>query len=295
MDIRQLYYYKEIIQQGSISKAADALHIAQPPLSQLLKKLEDELGSTLIHRYRKKWQVTETGTLLYDYANRLLNEMEDVKQRITEIENGESGTVHIGVSSSCSNLLLDYIKKHRLLYPNVKVHIHNGNSEELLLRLEQKEIDVAFLLRPIDHTRYDHILLKLQSCRAVIPAAWSDQFPDHEVTFKQLANPPFVMLAPLEGLSLTENIASAFHHHQVQPNVIIECKDIQMVIQLVNKEVGVSIIPIDYLTTPHDLITLKPIKGFDEVMEPAIIKLKDANRSVAAQQFWQMMTDTNEH
>jgi len=55
MDFRQLYYFKEIVKQGSVSKAAEVLHIAQPPLSQLLKKLETDLGTTLIHRYRQKW------------------------------------------------------------------------------------------------------------------------------------------------------------------------------------------------------------------------------------------------
>ncbi|GAK01255.1 LysR family transcriptional regulator substrate-binding protein [Geomicrobium sp. JCM 19055] len=215
-----------------------------------------------------------------------------MKQRITEIENGDAGSVHIGVSSSCSNLLLDYIKQHRQHYPNVKIHIHNGNSEDLLTLLEQKEIDVAFLLRPFDYTRYDHKLLNLQSCRAVIPKAWISQFPDYDVTFTQLARTPFVLLAPLEGLSLTENIKSSFQNEQVEPNVIIECKDIQMVIQLVSQKVGVSVIPIDSLSTTHDSITLRPIKGFDDVMEPAIIKLKDSHRSVAARQFWQLITST---
>ena len=60
IDIRQLHYFKEIVDQGSISKAAQILHIAQPPLSQQLKKLETELGTTLIHRYRQKWELTET-------------------------------------------------------------------------------------------------------------------------------------------------------------------------------------------------------------------------------------------
>ena len=104
MDFRQLHYFKEIVKQGSISKAAEVLHIAQPPLSQLLKKLENDLGTTLIHRYRQKWELTETGELLYQYADQLLMQMQDVKQQIQEIEQGIAGTVRIGVSSACSNI-----------------------------------------------------------------------------------------------------------------------------------------------------------------------------------------------
>ncbi|MEY8560759.1 LysR family transcriptional regulator [Jeotgalicoccus halotolerans] len=75
MDIRQLRYYKEIVDQGSISKAAERLHIAQPPLSQLLKKLEDDFNTELIRRYRQKWEVTESGELLYRYAVQILGQL----------------------------------------------------------------------------------------------------------------------------------------------------------------------------------------------------------------------------
>lgn len=75
MDIRQLRYYKEIVDQGSISKAAESLHIAQQPLSQLLKKLEDDFNTELIRRYRQKWEVTESGELLYLYAVQILGQL----------------------------------------------------------------------------------------------------------------------------------------------------------------------------------------------------------------------------
>ena len=149
MDIRQLHYFREIVKQGSISKAAEVLHIAQPPLSQMLIKLENNLGTTLIHRYRKKWELTETGKLLYQYAEQMLVQVLEVKQRIQEIEQGIAGTISIGVSSACSNILIDYVSVFRTQYPKVKIKLITGNSEELLKRLERREIDVVSLLRPI--------------------------------------------------------------------------------------------------------------------------------------------------
>ena len=148
---------------GQHFKAAEVLHIAQPPLSQLLKKLETELGTTLIHRYRKKWELTETGELLYQYAEQMLSQMQDVKQRIQEIEQGTAGTVRIGVSSACSNMLIDYISMYRTQFPNVKISIINGDSEELLKRLEQREIDIALLIRTSNSEQYDIKILKKQS------------------------------------------------------------------------------------------------------------------------------------
>ena len=129
------------------SEAAEVLHIAQPPISQMLKKLEMELGTTLIYRYRQKWELTETGEVLYQYATRLLIRMQDVKRQIQEIEKGTAGTVRIGVSSACSNMLIDYVSMYRAQFPNVKISISSGNSEGLLKLIEKKEIDVALLLR----------------------------------------------------------------------------------------------------------------------------------------------------
>lgn len=290
MDIRQLHYFREIVKQSSISKAAEALHIAQPPLSQLLKKLETELGTTLIHRYRKKWELTETGEILYQYAEQMILQMQDVKQRIQEIEQGKAGTIRIGVSSACSNMLIDYISIYRTQFPNVKINIINGNSEELLKRLEQREIDLAFLLRLSSSEHYEMKLLKKQPYVVIVPTSWSMPFLKPYVTFKQIANLPFILLAAMEGHSFHEEIQSAFEKHHIEPNIIIECKDISMVTSLVSKGLGVSIIPrMDYASSFLENLTLFELKQFSHNVEPVILKLKDAPTSKVVAQFWDIV------
>lgn len=290
MDIRQLHYFREIVKQSSISKAAEALHIAQPPLSQLLKKLETELGTTLIHRYRKKWELTETGEILYQYAEQIILQMQAVKQRIQEIEQGIAGTIRIGVSSACSNMLIDYISIYRTQFPNVKINIINGNSEELLKRLEQREIDLAFLLRLSNSDHYEIKLLKKQPYVVIVPTSWSMPFPHQYVTFKQIANLPFILLAAMEGHTFHEEIQSAFKKHHIEPNIIIECKDISMVTSLVSKGLGVSIIPkMDYASSFLENLSLFELKQFSHNVEPVILKLKDAPTSKVVAQFWDIV------
>ncbi|OQR56030.1 LysR family transcriptional regulator [Bacillus sp. CDB3] len=290
MDFRQLYYFKEIVKQGSISKAAEVLHIAQPPLSQLLKKLETDLGTTLIHRYRQKWELTETGEILYQYANQMLMQIQDVKQQIQEIEQGIGGTVSIGASSTCSNMLIDYVSTFRTQYPNVKINIVTGNSEELLKRLEQREIDVALLLRLGNSEQYEMKVLKKQSTAVIIPASWATSFSSQHVTIEQIAQFPFIMLGAMEGLSFNEDLFKVFDEHQVKPNIIIECKDIRMVIALVSRGLGLSVIPrMDYTSTFLEHTTLFELKQFDFHLEPVIIKLKDQRISKVASQFWEIV------
>ncbi len=90
----------------------------------------------------------------------MLMQIQDVKQQIQEIEQGIGGTVSIGVSSTCSNMLIDYVSMFRTQYPNVKIKIVTGNSEELLKKLEQREIDVALLLRLGNSEQYEMKILK---------------------------------------------------------------------------------------------------------------------------------------
>lgn len=290
MDFRQLYYFKEIVKQGSISKAAEVLHIAQPPLSQLLKKLETDLGTTLIHRYRQKWELTETGEILYQYANQMLMQIQDVKRQIQEIEQGIGGKVSIGVSSTCSTMLIDYVSTFRTKYPNIKINITTGNSEELLKRLEQREIDVALLLRLGNSEQYEMKILKKQPTAVIIPTSWATSFSSQHVTIEQIAKFPFIMLGAMEGLSFNENLLKAFDEHQVKPNIIIECKDISMVVSLVSKGLGLSVIPrMDYTSPFLEHTTLFELKQFDFHLEPVIVKLKDKRISKVASQFWEMV------
>ncbi|MCU4767071.1 LysR family transcriptional regulator [Bacillus toyonensis] len=290
MDFRQLYYFKEIVKQGSISKAAEVLHIAQPPLSQLLKKLETDLGTTLIHRYRQKWELTATGEILYQYANKMLMQIQDVKQQIQEIEQGIGGTVSIGVSSTCSNMLIDYVSMFRTQYPNVKIKIVTGNSEELLKKLEQREIDVALLLRLGNSEQYEMKILKKQPTAVIIPSSWATSFSSQHVTIEQIAQFPFIMLGAMEGLSFNEDLFKVFDEHQVKPNIIIECKDIRMVIALVSRGLGLSVIPrMDYTSSFLEHTALFELKQFDFHLEPVIVKLKDQRISKVASQFWEMV------
>ncbi|AHA10356.1 LysR family transcriptional regulator [Bacillus toyonensis] len=290
MDFRQLYYFKEIVKQGSISKAAEVLHIAQPPLSQLLKKLETDLGTTLIHRYRQKWELTATGEILYQYANKMLMQIQDVKQQIQEIEQGIGGTVSIGVSSTCSNMLIDYVSMFRTQYPNVKIKIVTGNSEELLKKLEQREIDVALLLRLGNSEQYEMKILKKQPTAVIIPSSWATSFSSQHVTIEQIARFPFIMLGAMEGLSFNEDLFKVFDEHQVKPNIIIECKDIRMVVALVSRGLGLSVIPrMDYTSSFLEHTTLFELKQFDFHIEPVIVKLKDQRISKVASQFWEMV------
>lgn len=289
MDIRQLHYFREIVNQGSISKAAEVLHIAQPPLSQQLKKLETELGTTLIHRYRQKWELTETGEVLFQYAEKLLSTMKDIKQQISEIELGSAGILRIGVSSACLNLLVDYVSLYREQFPNVKISIEKGNSEELLKKLDRKEIEIALLLK-LDHSeQYFVKTLGKQEYVVVSPRSWGTIFSSEKVTFRDVANYPFIMLGAMGGHSYYKNILRAFDAEDVMPDIVLETKDLTTVIAMVGSGVGLSIIPRVAYAVPMEQLVIHELKSFEFYVEPVMIKTRDERVSKAASQFWELV------
>lgn len=289
MDIRQLYYYKEIVDQGNISKAAEVLHIAQPPLSQLLKKLETELNTTLIHRYRQEWKVTESGNLLYRYAEQMISQMEEVKNRIHEIEEGVGGTIHIGISTACSNMLMDYIVLFRAQYSEIKINIITGDSEGLLKKLENKEIDIALLLKPNKTEQYEMKNLKKEHAVLIVPDQWAASL-SAQPTLKEISELPFIMLGAMEGHSFHGSLLKAFEAYEVKPNTVVECKDIPMVVSLVNRGLGVSIMPrMHYKSSLYEHLTIYELEQFDFSVEPVMMKMKDAPISKAASQFWEIV------
>ena len=121
MDIKQMIYFKTIVEEGTISKAAQVLHMAQPPLSTQLKQLEDELGVQLLKRGHRKVELTQAGKLFYKRSLQILTLSEMTLHEMKETQNE---IIRIGITSSNSGLIekiQDYLIRNKLLSFRIKV------------------------------------------------------------------------------------------------------------------------------------------------------------------------------
>jgi LysR family transcriptional regulator, salicylic acid-responsive activator of bsdBCD len=286
VDIKQLKYFKTIVDEGNISKAAEILHMAQPPLSQQLKRLENELGTVLIKRYTHQWELTETGKSLYRHAVQLLQDFKEIKQEINEIEEGVRGTLTLGVSPSCVSFLPNYIRQFRMNYPDVFIKIWKGDSSYLQKLLLEREIELSFMLLPMNFHDYHVIRLPQNPFVVAIPAKWKSEFANSSVKLTDIIGYPFLMLGPMKGYLMYENILGQFHKHQFSPNIVMECKDISTLLSLVASEIGISIIPKSeiYGSFNQDIQTLD-IEDFSLFVEPAIIYQKQHRLNKTAENF----------
>lgn len=169
MDIRVLQYFLTVAREESITKAAERLHMTQPPLSRQLKDLEDELGKQLLIRGNKKVTLTGDGMLLRKRAEELVDLMEKAKAELTFSNENIGGDVHIGCGETeAISFLAQAAQNLQQKYPLIHYHIYSGDAERVMERLDKGLIDFGLLVGPVDVNKYDYIRLPMKDTWGVL-------------------------------------------------------------------------------------------------------------------------------
>ncbi|MDO4416323.1 MAG: LysR family transcriptional regulator [Erysipelotrichaceae bacterium] len=155
MDLRVIEYFLAVAEEGNISHAAERLHVSQPTVSRQLMDLEIELNKKLFERTNKKVILTEDGMQFRETANDILRLYEKAKSSFSE-ESELAGDLYIAAAEIESfSVLSEKIKQFHDLYPSVVFHIHSGNAEEILSRIDKGTADLGWIVRSSDTSRFE--------------------------------------------------------------------------------------------------------------------------------------------
>ena len=161
IETRLLYYYLSVAREQSITHAAEALHITQPTLSKQMMELESQLGKQLFIRGKKKIILTDEGVFLRNRAQELMSlmdKMESAFQTETELV---AGDIHLGSGETpFMKDIADVFKQMHDEYSKVHLHIHSGDVETLLDRLDKGLLDACLLFAPPRQEKYEYLKLK---------------------------------------------------------------------------------------------------------------------------------------
>jgi len=165
MELRQMRYFKAIVEEGTISKAAARLRMAQPPLSIQLKSLEKEIGQPLVIRGHKRVKLTPAGCLFYKRCLQMLSLCELMTNELADLS---TQTLRIGITSSNStpqqqNKIVEFIRDH----PKLNVSIKEGTSVEMIDALHSHDIDIGILRTPFTTNDLDTIIMTKEPMVAV--------------------------------------------------------------------------------------------------------------------------------
>ena len=169
MEIRVLRYFLTIAREGSITSAAEQLHITQPTLSRQIKDLEDELGQKLFHRSSHSMKLTQEGFIFRQRAEEIVAMVDKTSAEFLSMDKPLAGDIYIGGGETLAvSLIADLIAELRKEYPDIRYHLYSGNEADVTERLDRGLLDFGILVQPADLTKYDCIHLPAEDIWGVV-------------------------------------------------------------------------------------------------------------------------------
>lgn len=265
MDIKQLIYFLTIAEEGNISKAADRLHMAQPPLSQQLKLLEEELGVLLFERNTRRMQITDAGQLLQNRAQQIIDLMEKTSKELNDLKEGSQGLLSIGTISSAGETLVPImVQNFHKVYPGVDFRIKESSTFEILELVKRGVVEIGVIRTPFNLETFDYISLPEEPMMAAALNSLLDM------------NKTSINLGELKGKPLlfhnryANNIEEACKKSGFEPKVKCRIDDTRTMLNWASAGMGIALIPRDMMALIPDS-NLRFIEIKEETLATKII------------------------
>ena len=241
MEIHQLRYFVAVAEEGNFSRAAAKVRVAQPSLSQQIRKLEAEIGQPLFDRLPRSVVVTEAGRCLLEYAQQILASIGDARRCVDELKGKIAGDVAVGAIPTIAPYVLPELvvtfQKH---YPDVRLHIVEDVTASVSRRVESGELDVALAstCRRSPTLRVER--LGHEPLLALVPQTHA-LAKQNEITLDDLKSQRFLLLHEMHCLS--QQVHHLLESRRLHPEVALAGSQLSTIANMVAAGIGVSIVP----------------------------------------------------
>ncbi|MYN47020.1 LysR family transcriptional regulator [Pseudoduganella sp. FT93W] len=248
IDLKQLKYFLAVAEEKSFSRAAERLHISQPPLSQQIMKLESELGVKLFARTTRTFELTVAGKALMQEATDLLAKMRMTVDTIRQIDRGEVGRLRVGiVGSAMWGPIPSLLEEFQTKYPRVTWTIHELGPTLQYEALRAKQVDVGFWREPrLDEEDLKRDNLRQELCfREDVCVAINEHHPlakEEAIELSDIAEEPMLTLA-LDKSSFPRYLIQCCVKAGFQPTIFQEASEPQTLLAMVGAGLGVALMP----------------------------------------------------
>ncbi len=278
MDLRQLRYFVMVATERNFTRAAERLHIAQPPLSRQIQQLETEVGVKLIDRDARPLRLTPMGRLFHEQAVQVLGRVDEMRAMMERALLLEKRHFVIGfVASTIYARLPALIRQFRLAAPKVDISLVEMASLEQIAALKEGRIDVGFGRVRFEDAAVRRTVLREEPLVAAIPAGHAAAREDGPLTLARIADHPLIVYPRLPRPSYADQVLSLFHDHGLDPRVAHEARELQIAIGLVAAEEGVCIVPESMQKSRVDDVVYRQL--VERAVSPIIMSQRIADRS----------------
>jgi DNA-binding transcriptional LysR family regulator len=258
MELRHLRYFVAVAEHLSFGRAAERLHISQPPLSRQIRGLEVELGAALLSRTRRSVRLTAAGAALLPEARRLLRDADALQAGARQLASGQVGTLALGfISVAAYNVLPELAPEFRRRHPGIRLALQEATSDVQLAALAQGELDVGLVLPPVDAPGLDYAPLLHDTLVAALPAGRGGG--KGPLALASLRDEPFILFPRPVGTSLHDQIVGACQRAGFAPRVEQEAIQMQTIVSLVAAGMGVALVPASLMNLRRTGVAYRPL------------------------------------
>lgn len=276
MEIRQIRYFLAVARHLSFTRAAEALHLSQPPLSLQIKKLEEEIGTRLFVRAGHSVHLTAAGETFVPRAERILTELSEAISAVQETARGISGRLHLGFVGSASHTMVPRIVRHlRQWHPKAQLMLSDRTNSELIAGLSNRDIDLAILRAPVNVEGFGTLSILREPFMAVIAE-------DHYlagrdcVTLRELASTGLIMSPRHIAPALSDTILGQFAEKGLVPQINHELRGLRTILDSAAAGLGVAIQPESVGNIRSSGLVYLPISDMNAQAELCLVYQHDA-------------------
>jgi DNA-binding transcriptional LysR family regulator len=288
MELRHLRYFLAVAESLNFSRAAEKLHIAQPPLSQQIQHLETELGFSLFHRTKRRVELTAAGRIFHRDIQQLLQQLETAVETGRQASRGEVGQLFIGfVSSAAYNVLPPVLRKFRREVAGVTLDLQELTTTQQWQLLQEGKIDIGFVRPPVEGIN-SQIIFR-EPLIAALPESHA-LAQTERIPIRSLRAEPFILFPRILAPGLHDPIISLCQQAGFSPQVVQEAIQMQTIVSLVAAEMGVAIVPSSLQNLQRRGVVYKEFQDSVPMVEIALIWRSPPTPTVA--RFLQVVTET---
>jgi DNA-binding transcriptional LysR family regulator len=278
MELRHLRYFVAVAEERNFTRAAERLHIAQPPLSRQIQQLEEYLGVALIEKGSRPLKLTEAGQFFLAHAKPLLDQVRDLKamtQRVGKLER----TLSVGfVASTLYGLLPDIIRRYRERHPEVEVTLHEMTTVDQLKALKEGRIDVGFGRIKSEDPSIRRIRLRDERMVAAVPSGHRLAQRREGLRLLDLLHEPLLVYPKAPRPSFADQVLAAFSEANLVPDHVTEVRELQIAMGLVAAGQGISIVPESVVGMHHRNVAYLKIED-KYAFSPVLFSVRHMDRS----------------
>ncbi|AAU46054.1 LysR family transcriptional regulator [Burkholderia mallei] len=243
MELRQLRYFIAVAEEMNITRAAQRLHMTQPPLSRQLQLIEDEIGLPLFERGARPLKLTDAGRVLYAQARRVLEQADELAPLTRRLAQAAERIVIGFVPSTLYGALPEVIRAFREAAPAVELSLIEMFTLEQLGALKGGRIDIGFGRLRFDDDRLVREVLVEERLIAALPDGHPLAAPDASISLADIAGQTLIVYPSTPRPSFADQQLSALRDGGLAPVAVHEVRELQTALGLVAAQVGVSLVP----------------------------------------------------